>query len=758
MFFDGFLFDIYNFEEEIHLWVISQEHKIRHFTDRYYPVIYVDGSGTLLKNFVLRIIELDALHCEPCWVTRKHFYKNEPVRVLGLTISRPSILRKIRSKLYAFYRRMDIYHSDIEVPTGYMFSRGIFPLSKVRVQANHKNQIMAIHSLNKITDIEYDLPPLKKMKMFLQKSHRLGLSSTNPIQLEIEDREYILSEPNTTRLIYRLNEIMMCEDPDVILSAYGDQIIFPHLFKMAQQKGISLLLDRDSKPGTTRKIITKGSTYNTYGSWIYRAPSYPLFGRWHIDSANSFVFKEAQLFGILELARLSRIPVQRLARSSTGTALTAIETHVALKNNYLVPWQKSSVEESKTCYELLKIDKGGLIFVPDTRESLVYENVAQMDFSQMYPGIMVNHNISPECVRCLCCRNGEITPKVPEAGYHICIKRKGVVSQALEHVLDRRRYYKQRLKDTKENTKDIYDAKQNALKWMLVTSFGYLGYRNAKFGRIESHESVTAYGREKLLVAKEVAENNGYSILHAITDCLFIRKQKSSPLEQDELQKLGKQIQKLTGIEMNIDGIYSWVVFLPSRNDKELPVVNRYFGLFRNGELKYKGIAARRKDTPIFIRNSQLSLLEMMRQKNTIEALQSIHSNIHREFCIYDEKIKEGIVPWKQLLMSRTVSKEMNDYQVANATFLSLQQLHNMNLTVQAGEKIKYVVLSQNHNNPECRFISEELATLEYNDKLIAYDILYYRKLWWESYKEIWQYFAPTNYFARMPEAQGYLF
>ena len=47
------------------------------------------------------------------------------------------------------------------------------------------------------------------------------------------------------------------------------------------------------------------------------------------------------------------------------------------------------------------------------------------------------------------------------------------------------------------------------VKWMLVTCFGYLGYKNARFGRIEAHEAVTAYGRDKLLTAKEICEAAG---------------------------------------------------------------------------------------------------------------------------------------------------------------------------------------------------------------------------------------------------------
>ena len=69
-----------------------------------------------------------------------------------------------------------------------------------------------------------------------------------------------------------------------------------------------------------------------------------------------------------------------------------------------------------------------------------------------------------------------------------------------------------------------YKERQTALKWMLVTCFGYLGYKNARFGRIEAHEAVTAHGRDKLLTAKEISEAAGYTVLHGLTDCLWLQK------------------------------------------------------------------------------------------------------------------------------------------------------------------------------------------------------------------------------------------
>jgi DNA polymerase elongation subunit (family B) len=78
----------------------------------------------------------------------------------------------------------------------------------------------------------------------------------------------------------------------------------------------------------------------------------------------------------------------------------------------------------------------------------------------------------------------------------------------------------------------VYKERASAHKWLLVTCFGYLGYKNARFGRIEAHEAVTAYGREALLQAKEAAEDLGGTVLHLYVDGLWV-KQPGAPTVND---------------------------------------------------------------------------------------------------------------------------------------------------------------------------------------------------------------------------------
>ena len=83
--------------------------------------------------------------------------------------------------------------------------------------------------------------------------------------------------------------------------------------------------------------------------------------------------------------------------------------------------------------------------------------------------------------------------------------------------------------------KEIYNKRQCALKWILVTCFGYLGYRNAKFGTVDGHISVCAFGRHAFLKAVHIAEKKGFSVIHGIVDSLWLRKVGATTREYVEL-------------------------------------------------------------------------------------------------------------------------------------------------------------------------------------------------------------------------------
>jgi DNA polymerase-2 len=260
-----------------------------------------------------------------------------------------------------------------------------------------------------------------------------------------------------------------------------------------------------------------------------------LSGRWHIDRYNAMLFHDYGMDGILELARVTALPAQTAARVSPGSGISAMQMLTALRLGILVPWHKQQAERPKSALDLLRADQGGLVYQPTVG---LHHDVAEIDFISMYPSIMVRFNISPETVgssRAIAEAALELgAPSDPGTDP----QPPGLVPQTLAPLLEKRLALKRRLASLPawHPQRKTYQARASAHKWLLVTCFGYLGYKNARFGRIEAHEAVTAYGREALLRAKEAAEDLGFSVLHMYVDGLWVcRPGTSQPADLQPL-------------------------------------------------------------------------------------------------------------------------------------------------------------------------------------------------------------------------------
>ena len=89
----------------------------------------------------------------------------------------------------------------------------------------------------------------------------------------------------------------------------------------------------------------------------------------------------------------------------------------------------------------------------------------------------------------------------PELDYYIC-KRWVIVPRAIELLLRKRLRYKQLYRETDDlKLRQLYKQRSDALEWILVTAFGYFGFRKAKFESREIRLDVCALARDILLKA-----------------------------------------------------------------------------------------------------------------------------------------------------------------------------------------------------------------------------------------------------------------
>ncbi|MFW6127496.1 MAG: DNA polymerase domain-containing protein, partial [Thermodesulfobacteriota bacterium] len=241
-------------------------------------------------------------------------------------------------------------------------------------------------------------------------------------------------------------------------------------------------------------------------------------------------------------------------------------------------------------------------------------------------------------------------------------------------------------------------------------------------GRIEAHEAVTAFGRDKLLLAKEICESRGYLILHGLTDCLWVQK---AGLTESELQELCGEISRATGVKLALEGIYNWIAFLPSRQNKARPVATRYFGVFADGQVKVRGLICRRRDTPRFVRRAQEALLARLAAAAAPEDLARLKPELEDMAAGFRQRLREGGVDPQDLVVTRVISQPLEDYKVDTPAALALRQLHQAGVQIRPGEKVRFVHREGRRGPKECRVQAAPfLEGLETYDTQIYLELL----------------------------------
>ena len=675
----GWLLDLYVHEDSLVLWFRLDSGELLRLTDSFSFHFYAQGSKPALRTLEKKL----ALYIRhTAWTRRIEFWSGMTIPVLEISIRSLGKIPEVLRLLAAGPEDLTFYNCDLDIPQYYAWEKGLFPLCFCEIEWE-RTALKRITVLDSPWNPDAPLPDLRIMEVELTAHPQIPLDRGNSLRVTFENTSFDLEATGISELLRGLNRLLTDFDPDLILSRHGDARIFPFLWSSAQKGRTPLTLDRDPYP-PGRMRVGQGRSYFSYGQVLYQSTAFPLYGRLHVDQKNSFFYRESGLEGILFLSRLTKIPVQTVARATPGTAITSMQLDHAVHKGILIPWKKGRPETFKTAWDLLVSDKGGLVLQPPIG---LWEQVAEIDFVSMYPNIMVRHNISPETMLCSCCPEAV----VPETGYNICQKRKGLVPETLEPILALRAELKARAR-AGHPKKLLYQSMQKALKWMLVTCFGYMGYKNARFGCIEAHEAITAFGRDKLLSAKELAEENGFQVLHGLTDSLWICGPEMS---SRKIEALLEEITNRTGVPISLEGIYHWIVFLPSKVRPDRPVANRYFGLFTNDTMKIRGIDCCRHDTPLFIKKAQEDLLLTLAVAKDRSALEKRIPAVLDRLGEYAACLKQGQVDPRDLVITRRLGKTWEEYRVHTPTTLVLQQLETVGIKLHPGQRVSYLLAEE---------------------------------------------------------------
>ena len=716
---EGWLFDLYPSPQGgMVLWLITREGKPIRLWDSWRPSIYAWAKTPehlpFIRNPALSNVELAV---DYKYISPSDFERSKVLRLIFQRSGDISyFLREIDPT-----RLTDIQLFNVDVPTPqlYLYEKNLFPLAFVRAQV--ENDGIAWKLLDDADSSQYETPPLKGMSITLHvKKFGKVPAFSDPIEsITVTASRTVTkidhgSEADKLLDLVRLVKEM---DPDVILTKNGDSFIFPYLVRRALQNNVlpELVLDREGRH--LRAPKKDGKSYFSYGRIYYKPTPTHLLGRLHLDEYNDFIFEDCGLHGLFEIARTCRTPLHRASRETIGTNMTSLQMYQAFRRDILIPWKKNEPENFKSAWELLKADRGGFILEPKIG---LFDNVGEIDFASLYPTLMMKYNLTPECISCRCCAHTKTRAQVPELNYNLCERKIGIVPHTLRILLDKRAKYKALISKTDDpKSRAVYDQRQAALKWALVCSFGYLGYRNARFGKIDAHIGVCAFARKVLQDTVEIAQKRGFSIVHGIVDSAWLRKENAG---EDDYVELCEVIERELGLPISFEGIYRWIVFLPSKVHAELPVLNRYYGVFERGGVKVRGIEYRRRDAPTFIKNCQLNVINYLAAAQNRAEFFTLLPGVFQLVRDYVRKLSSGQVNVKDLLITKQLSKNPSEYKHKVVQAIAAKQLVHAGGQVSAGQTVSYML--QSGVGPENSILPGELI-----DGPVYYDVKKYTDL-----------------------------
>jgi len=451
------------------------------------------------------------------------------------------------------------------------------------------------------------------------------------------------------------------------------------------------------------KTLASGNTVESFGKTLHSSARYNIPGRIVIDRSNSFMLGETNIEGLWDLVDRSWKPLQELSWGSIGNILTAIEVRRAfLDEDTLTAWKNWEGEKPKSAKKLHRGDRGGFIFNP---EPGVHEEVYEVDFSSLYPNIMVEKNISPETVNCGCCQNG----KVPELDFDIC-DNEGFIPRVLRPLVKDRAKMKNKVKDLKKkDNADGSEIKQlegsiDAIKWILVSCFGYMGHKHASYGAIRCHQAINAYDREIMVEAKQIVEENGYDIRHGIVDSIWITPRE----DPTAIEKVCRDVSREIGIELEHEHSFEWVAFVPRKNSN-IATLNRYFGKKKSGGFKTAGIEMEQRSTCDYVKSCQKDLIEVFdKERNAERVLDRLEKQL--------EHIESGKIDTSKLVINRRCSKSLEEYSQYNRTVAALERSKMKGIEKFPGQNLEFVVANDKEKSLKRVRLSFE-NTEKYDEK-----------------------------------------
>ncbi|MEM2406003.1 MAG: DNA polymerase domain-containing protein, partial [Sulfolobales archaeon] len=508
------------------------------------------------------------------------------------------------------------------------------------------------------------------------------------------------SPPQDRDLVKEFINYVLAYDPDIVVGYNSNKFDLPYLVERASKLGLSLDIGRVrggiprpsvhghySIPGRlhvdiynfaeeipeikiksldtvadylgvmkkSERTLIPGHEIHAY--WDDRSKRGLLLNYAKDDVVSTLRLSEKFIPFAMQLSSLTGLPLDQVGAASVGYRLEWYLMRSAVKMGELIP---NRLEREYEPY------KGAVVLEP---KKGVHSNVAVLDFTSMYPNIMVKYNIGPDTYVEGECENHY---KIPGTNYCFRKDPPGFYKSVLETLLRLRRVVREEMKKYPLGSPEhlILDERQRALKILANASYGYMGWVGARWYFKPGAEAVTAIGRDTIKKAISLAENLGLEVIYGDTDSLFISN-------RPEVSKFIEEVMKVLELEIKVDKVYKRVFFTEAKK--------RYVGILDDGRIDIVGFEAVRGDWSEIAKEVQENVAKIVLETgDTKKATDYVRSVVL--------ELKQQKIPLEKLVIWKTLTKSLDEYEVNAPHVTAAKKMIGLGFKVEKGDKIGYVI------------------------------------------------------------------
>ncbi len=717
-------YEVVGAEPHIIIWGVTRDGKRILLRDkRFRPYFYaileeVTDVGRIIRE-IKSLSDPRSPIIDISFTEKKYFGK--PVQALKITTMIPESVRRYREKIRKIKGIRDVVEADIRFSMRYIIDHDLRPCGwhkaevrkipkKPGYRVDEEYEIVGnIESLN-------DTTPPKDLRYVAFDIEVYTKSGTpKPVKdpviiIGVKDtdngfKQFLADDKDDRKAINGFINYIKTYDPDIIVGYNSNGFDWPYLIE--RTKKIGLRLDVSRRVG----VVPRTSTYGhisvpgrlnvdlyDYAEEIPEVkikslenvadylgvmkkserilidyldmPKYwddpklrPLLLRYNREDVEATfgLMEKFVPFG-MQLANLTGLPLDQVGAASVGFRLEWYLMREAYRYNELVPNRIERPYESYRGAVVLKPVKG------------VHENIAVLDFSSMYPSIMIKYNVGPDTiVRDEAC-NPEKHYVAPEVGHCFRKEPEGFFKKVLLTLLELRKSIKEEMRKYPPDSYEyrLLNERQKAVKILANATYGYMGWVGARWYCRECAEAVTAWGRQTIRYAIKIAESLGLKVIYGDTDSLFVTYDK------EKIEELIRRIRDELGLDIKIDKIYKRIFFTEAKK--------RYAGLLSDGRIDIVGFEAVRGDWAEIAKEVQEKITEiLLKERSTEKAIEYVRKVI--------ADLKQGKVPLNKLIIWKTLSKRLEEYSVDAPHVVAAKKLMRLGLKLSTGDKVGYIIV-----------------------------------------------------------------